>query len=158
MIPEFPVGAGQVFDVWAHGDEATAGGEAAEGFFEGFAESGFIREMLEEIAGENELEGIVGELPVLGTILLEEGDVFVEILQGVVVEVHGVFFGALDLVDEFAVAAAEIEDVVGGFDVLLEKILEENGPNLLAIRLVLAEAGAVDFFEFGWFVGAHFFL
>ena len=35
VIPKIPIGAIEVLDVWAHGDEVTAGSEAAIGFIEG---------------------------------------------------------------------------------------------------------------------------
>ncbi len=131
-----------------HGNEPAARREAATGFIEGFSQSRFVRQMFKEIARKDELEGIVLQLPSRRTVLLAKNHRLVQVARGLGIEVHRIFFCALDLVDEFPITATQIEHPVGRIYVALKKIRQQHRPNLAAVSLVLPETGFINFFEF----------
>ena len=153
VVPEIPVGAGDAADVRAHGDEAAAGAEGALDLVECAGEGGFIGEVLEKIAGEDDVEVLGFGWPGAGAVLVEEGDGGIEVAGGVGVEVHGEAFFGGDGVDEFAVAAAEVEDGGIGGDVSGEEVGDEDLPDLFAVFEVGMEALGVDAAEVALVVG-----
>lgn len=58
MIPEIPVGAGGVLDVGAHQDQEALGLQAPVGFPHGAFHMLLVGQVLNKIAGENDIEGI----------------------------------------------------------------------------------------------------
>ena len=106
VIPEIPVPAGEVLDVRAERDQASAWPQAASNLVERAAERGLVRQVLEEIAGEDHVERLVGQRPALGAILLEKPHVGAQEARRVGVQVHREFLAASDRVDELAIAAA----------------------------------------------------
>src|SRR4051812_24173534 len=123
MVPEVPVGARKVFDIGAHGDEAASRLKASMDLVEGAAEGGFVRQMFKKIAGKDQIEGVVAERPSGGTVLQEAGYFGTDAFRGVRVQVHGKFFAGLHLIDEFAVAATEVQNSASGGNITLEPLL-----------------------------------
>lgn len=153
VVPEVPVGVGYATDVWPHGDEAASGAEGAVDLVEGEGEGGFIGEVFEKIAGEDGVEVLGFRGPGLGAVLVEKGDGGVEVARGVGIEVHGEAFFRGDGVDEFAVAAAEVEDGGAWRDVAGEKFGDEDFPDFFAVFEVGLEALGVDAAEVALPVG-----
>ncbi len=153
VVPKVPVGAGDATDVWTHGDEPAAGAEGAVDLVEGAGKGGFIGEVFEKIAGEDGIEALGFQWPGLGAVLVEKGDGGVEVAGGVRIEVHGEAFFRGDGVDEFAVAAAEVEDGGAWRDVAGEKFGDEDFPDFFAVFEVGLEALGVDAAEVALPVG-----
>jgi hypothetical protein len=153
VVPEIPVGAGDTADVWPHGDEAAAGAEGVVDLVECEGEGGFVGEVFEKIAGEDDVEVLGFGWPGAGAVLVEEGDGGMEVPGGVWVEVHGEAFFGGDGVDEFAVAAAEVEDGGIGGNVSGEEMGDEYVPDFFAVFEVGLEALGVDAAEVALVVG-----
>ena len=112
VIEEVPILAGKEFDVGSEGYEAASGLEAAEGFGERGLEELFVGQVLEEVAGEDDVEGGVFEGPGLAAVLLEELNFGFQPVSCSGIEVHGELLGSGDGVAELTVAASEVEDRV----------------------------------------------
>src|SRR5579862_6765692 len=74
MVPKIPIAAPGELYVRAHGDKPAAGFQTTEHLLERPAQRRFIREMLEEVACENEIKFAIGQRPFCRAILLEEFD------------------------------------------------------------------------------------
>jgi hypothetical protein len=70
VVPEVPVGVGYATDIWPHGDEAASGAEGAVDLVEGEGEGGFVGEVFEKIAGENDVEVLGFVWPRAGAVLV----------------------------------------------------------------------------------------
>jgi hypothetical protein len=136
VIPEIPVSPLHILDVGPEGDEAAAGAEAARSFEESELEGEFVGEVFEKIAREDDVQGGIGNLPVAAAVLKMELNIGSEVVRRRGIEVHRVACAAADVIDEFAVATAEVED--GGVcgDQGLEKIGDKNIPEFGAIGSV----------------------
>lgn len=55
MIPKIPIRARNTFDIRSHGNEPSAGAQAGLDLIEGPSQRSFVREVLEEIAGEDDI-------------------------------------------------------------------------------------------------------
>ena len=153
VVPEVPVGAGDAADVWPHGDEAATGAEGVVELVECESKGGFVGEVFEKIAGEDDVEVFGFGWPGAGAVLVKKGDSGIGVEGGVGVEVHGEAFFGGDGVDEFAVAAAEVEDGGIGGDVSGEEMGDEDLPDFFAVFDVGLEALGVDAAEVSLVVG-----
>ena len=70
VVPEVPVGVGYATDIWPHGDESASGAEGAVDLVEGEGEGGFVGEVFEKIAGENDVEVLGFVWPRAGAVLV----------------------------------------------------------------------------------------
>src|SRR5664279_971918 len=110
MIPEVPVFPRQMLKVRTQGDELPSRREATENLIQGPAEGGFVGKMLEEVTGEDDVQRSVFHLPSGRTILLQKSHRWIKVFRSVRIEIHREFWAAPNRVDEFSVAAAEVED------------------------------------------------
>jgi len=63
MIPEVPVGTADVPDVWPHCDDPASRTKAPNGFEQGIRQQLSRRQVLEEIARKDHIEGIRRQFP-----------------------------------------------------------------------------------------------
>src|SRR5215468_8395276 len=110
MIPKIPVTSAGEPNIGSHGNQTSVGFQAAKDFAEGPAEGGLVGEVFEEIAGKNDVQFRVAQRPGGRTVLLDQLDFRCDVFPGARIEVHPEFPGCLDLIDELAITAAEIED------------------------------------------------
>ena len=73
------------------------------------------------------------------------------------VQVHREFFRALHGVDEFTVAASEIEHRIRRLDEFAEPVADQHGPNLFAVFEIVGKARTVNALKVFGAVGTHFF-
>lgn len=103
--------------------------------------------MFHHVAGEDDVDAFVGEEGEVGDVSLDEFDLGVEVVGGVGVEVYADAAFAVEMVEEFAVAAAEVEDDVAGLDPALEKVFDDDLPDpLFGFLDGYAEAVFVELF------------
>ncbi len=119
-----------------------------KGLVEGHAQGVLIRQVLKKVAGENEVELARLHLPRLRTILLQKSDFRLQARPGIRIEVHGQFLPGADVVDEFAVAAAQVKDGAGFGRELLEKSGHQDLPHAAAIGARFSETSRVYFGQF----------
>src|SRR5262245_1467216 len=100
--------------------------------------------MLEKVAGEDEVEGVVLEGPCGGAVLKETLNAGSDAFGRFRVEVHRVSGFARDLVDEFAVTATKVEHCVAGLDVARKSFFDKHSPDRLAILCAIAKAPFVN--------------
>src|SRR5260221_4341158 len=157
VVPKIPIASREVADVRAQRDKAAARREAAPDLIQRPAERVFARQMLEEVAREDNVQRVVAEWPAGGAILLEKGHGRREEFRRVRVEVHREFARTIDVVDELAVTTAEIEHGVALADEACEKVAGQHLPHAIAVIEILREARAVDALKFLGLVRAHRF-
>src|SRR5581483_4469906 len=144
MVPEIPVSAGGVFNIGPEGDENSTGLEVQISLFQRSTQSGFIRQVLEKVAGENNIEPCDFLRPGCRTILLHEFYVGIQVLRGVRVQVHREFGPGAHVIDELAVAAAQVQHCGAGGNPSLKKALEEHLPDALAVSQISLKALGVN--------------
>ena len=158
MIPKIPILAGQVFDVRSHGHEPPSRLQAAPDFIERPAQCRLVGQVLEKIAGEDDIERTIGERPAGRAVLQQKLHVRAEVPRRVRVQIHRIFFTGADGVAEFAIAAAEIENRLFFANKPLKPIAAEHLPHALAILDAGGKTRVVDTLEIGGVVGgAHGF-
>ena len=153
MIPELPVGAGQESDVWSHSDKQAAGLQRLICLIKGASEGGLVRQVLEEVAREDNIQTSLPNLPRLGAVLPNELNFRRQVARCIGIEVHGIFSAGMNLIDELPVAATQVEDSCIARYVLLEKRVDEHPPDSLAVIEIGREALGVDPAEIGFVVG-----
>ena len=153
MIPEVPVGAGQEPDVWSHSDKQAAGLQRPMRLIKGASEGGLVRQVLEEITGEDGVQTRFFDGPWLGTVLPDELHIVRQVAWCIGIEVHGIFSSGMNLIDELPVAATQVEDSCIPRHVLLEERVDEHAPDTLAVIEVRRKALGVDAAEISFVMG-----
>src|SRR4051812_29091204 len=102
--------------------------------------------MLQEITGEDRVQGPIRKRPGMRAILLEDGDALRSAMVDVGIEVHGILLAGDHMVDELAIPGAEIEDrsVTGK---PMAKVRDQDPPDLRPIVGFAGKTGAVDLLQ-----------
>src|SRR5205809_100414 len=144
MVPEIPVCSRKKFDIGPKGNEPAAGLEAAFNLVKGAAERRFVRQVLEKIAGKNKVQRTLRKRPGERAILQEALHLRIEALRGIWIQVHRIFGAALNLINEFAVTAAEIEHCGRRTGVALKASFDQHLPDPLPIIRAGLETGFIN--------------
>ncbi len=110
VIPKIPVGSGEVADIGPEADEQPARLQAAAGLVDSPLNARFVREMLEEVAGEDHVQVGCGKRPGGRAVLIDEVDIRGKAGGAVRVAIHGMLFGGDNVVDELPPAGTDIQD------------------------------------------------
>ncbi len=143
MIEKIPILAMQVTDVWAEGNDASTGFEAAERLGQCRLKHLLGGKMFKEIAREDDVEGVIRKGPLEAAILLNKFNVGPELFSAGRIEVHRELLHARHIVDELSVPAAEVENTVSWFDPSGEEFGSKNLPYTVSIALLPREARGV---------------
>src|SRR5579862_928826 len=116
--------------------------------------------MFEEIAREYNVETFRGQGPTCGTVLLKYVDVWSGVPDRVRVQIHAVLLRRVHVVDEFTIAATEIQHSRGTGYPFREKPVNQDLPDKVAVFLPAGEPLAVYLLEVlgGMWESAHIFL
>src|SRR5690348_6051473 len=117
MVPEIPVRTAHETDVGPHRYYETARAQAAPRLLQAVAERLLGGEVFEEVARQDDVERLVRERPRRRTVLLEERHIRLQVLPRSGIQVHAVFRAAGDVINEFAVAAAQVQHRVTRADI-----------------------------------------
>src|SRR4051812_46098636 len=109
MVPKIPVFAGQEFDIRTETDDPSMRLQATPCLIQGPLQCILVRQMLEEVARENNVEMVLRQWPRLRTILLDRSDIGSKLRRRGRIQIHAVFSARRDLIDELPPAAAKIE-------------------------------------------------
>ena len=105
--------------------------------------------MLKEVAREHYIQGLIREFPYIRTILGKKRHFRVKLASGTRIQVHSILAHTLDVVDEFPVSTAEIQNRRLWGNVSLKPMTDETLPNLSAIDFHRPETVPVDHFQLG---------
>src|SRR4051812_25864096 len=122
VIPEIPVRAVHEFDVRPQRHESAARFKATKRLVERMAERFLARQVFKKVAREHEVQSAGVHLPCAGAILLQESNVRIQTRFRIRVQIHREFMTRANVIDELAVATAEVEDRAGFSNELLEKL------------------------------------
>src|SRR3954453_3737980 len=109
MVPKIPVFARQEFNIRAETDNSSMGLHATPCLAQGPLQSILVRQMLEEVARENNVEMVLRQWPRLRRILLDRSDIGSKLRGRGRIQIHAVFPARRDLIDELPPAAAKVE-------------------------------------------------
>ncbi|MEZ5501329.1 MAG: hypothetical protein R3E50_01260 [Halioglobus sp.] len=98
-----------------------------------FSDSRLRWQVLQEVARKNHIQAVVGQGPVLGTVLQKQFHVVVESNRRIGVHVHGKLFPRADIVAELSPATTEIQQDRTAVDIGLEEIVTEYAPQCVPI-------------------------
>src|SRR5690242_3506823 len=88
MVPEIPVLAASETDIRPNGEQPASVLQTTERLNQSPAERVFIRQVFEEIAGENHVQFPIGEGPADRAVLLDEPHGGLQVLARVRVQIH----------------------------------------------------------------------
>lgn len=102
------------------------------------------RQVLQEVAGEHDIDGRRFHRPGLHAVVEQQRHVPPGDAPRRRVQLDGILAGADDVVDELAIAAAEVENGRPGVDEALEEMLDEDCPDPVAVLERSLEAVAIE--------------
>jgi len=107
----------------------------------------FFSPVLEEITREHGVEEVVGKGPARGAILLQQDYVSRGMVRRGGIQIHPILPGANDVIDELAISAAEVQNLVIRADPTREEIRGEDAPDTISIVQITPEPAMVDFLQ-----------
>src|ERR1035441_10925363 len=103
MIEKVPIGTSEVFDIGPERNQAPLRFEAAMGLRDSREQHMFCGQMLEEVAGKDDVQGVIREWPRQATVLLQELNFPVEPVFRGWIEVQRLLVCGLDVVYELSI-------------------------------------------------------
>jgi hypothetical protein len=103
--------------------------------------------MLQKITAKNNIQRIFGNIPWLGTILLQEMYISVEPGFRIRIEVHRKFGSCTDIVDELSPPGTHIQYIMLRADIAAEVIAAQHLPDFRSIVFRVREAQIIFFLQ-----------
>src|SRR5438046_9772769 len=102
MVPEIPIPSRQIFNVRSHTYESATRLETAMNLSQGSVQITLCAEMLEKVTAKDHIKTAVAKGPFCATILFDKVNVWRKSLARFYIQIHSVFQGSIDLIDQFA--------------------------------------------------------
>src|SRR5437870_5265565 len=106
MVPKIPVAPRQVFYIWAQTNQTAVRFETTRRLAQSAPQTFLRRKVLKKIAGEDDVQMCVLQIPPRRAVLRKKGHVLGKLAGGRRIQIHSIFPLRRDLVDEFPPAAA----------------------------------------------------